>query len=104
MAYRVSLTARAERDLALLFDTIHAADSFAAQRWYAGLKKAVLSLEKLPNRAPMTPENPRLRHLLYGRKPHVYRIIYRVLAPEKRVEVLHVRHGAQRKLKSADLG
>jgi plasmid stabilization system protein ParE len=95
MAYLVNLTTRAERDLALLFDAIHAGDSEAALRWYRGLKAAILSLEQRPNRCPQTPENPKLRHL--GRKPHVYRVIYRVTARHKRVDVLHIRHGARQR-------
>lgn len=103
MAYLVDITARAERDLASLYDEIHAGDSEAALKWYKGLSEAVLSLEKLPNRCPQTSENPQLRHLLYGRKPHVYRVIYRVLEREKRVEVIHIRHGARRVFEAADL-
>lgn len=94
MAYNVRITARARRDLHLLFDNVHARDAEAAMRWYKGLKGAVLTLEKLPNRCPAVPEIPQLRHLLYGRKPHIYRIIYRVFERRKQVEVLHIRHGA----------
>jgi len=75
-----------------------------ALKWYKGLREAALTLEKLPNRCPATPENPQLRHLLYGRKPHVYRVIYRVLENEKRVNVLHIRHGARQKFTASDLG
>jgi plasmid stabilization system protein ParE len=96
MAYLVNITVRAERDLARLYQDIHASDSAAARRWYFALTGKILSLEKKPNRCPMTPENPQLRHLLLGRKPHVYRVIYRVLETPKRVDVLHVRHGARR--------
>ena len=103
MAYDINITARAERDFAGLFDEIHAGYSETAWTWYRGLKDAILSLEKLPNRCPATPENPQLRHLLYGRKPGVYRVIYRVLEKQKHVEVLHIRHGARRKLTAADL-
>ncbi len=103
MAYRVDITARAERDLASLYEEIDAGDSEAALKWYRGLEEAVLSLERLPNRCPQTSENPQLRHLLYGRKPHVYRVIYRVLKREKRVEVLHIRHGARHRFGAADL-
>jgi plasmid stabilization system protein ParE len=102
MAYLVNITARAERDLASLYEEIHAGDSETAFKWYRGLKEAVLSLEKLPNRCPRTSENLGFRHLLYGRKPHVYRVIYRVLEDEKRVEVLHIRHGARRRFEAAD--
>jgi plasmid stabilization system protein ParE len=41
--------------------------------------------------------------LLYGHKPHIYRAIFRVLEKQKRVEVLHVRHGARRRFKDADV-
>lgn len=103
MAYAVNITQRAERDFAGLYAEIDAESSAAAQKWYRGLRKAVLSLERLPNRCPATREDPRLRHLLYGRKPHVYRVIYRVLERERRVEVLHIRHGAMREFKPSDL-
>ena len=103
MAYRVNVTARAERDLALLFDEIHACQSDAALKWYRGLKQAILSLEKHPNRCPETPENANLRHLLYGHKPHVYRIIYRLSEKTKHVDVLHIRHGARQRFEGSDL-
>jgi plasmid stabilization system protein ParE len=103
MAYLVRITPRARRDLAILFKDIHAEDSETALKWYKGLREAALTLEEMPNRCPATPENPRLRHLLYGRKPHVYRVIYRVLENEKRVNVLHIRHGARRKFKASGL-
>ena len=103
MAYLVDLTARAERDLALLYLQINAQDSGAALKWYRGLKVAILSLEELPNRCPVTPESDRFRHLLYGNKPHIYRVIYRVLEKQKQVDVLHIRQGAQRGFSGADL-
>ena len=102
MAYLVSLSARAERDLALLFDSINGGDSKAASEWYVGLKEAILSLEEQPNRCPIAPENARFRHLLYGHKPHIYRVIYRVTEKPKQVDVLHVRHGARRRLKRSE--
>ena len=68
MAYLVNLTSRAERDLA---HHIMAADSGGALKWYRRLKEAILSLDEQPNRCPPTPGSDRLRHLLYGRKPHI---------------------------------
>jgi toxin ParE1/3/4 len=102
-AYLVSITNRAERDLADLYEEIHARHSGAALEWYRGLKLAILSLEHHPSRCPVTRASEKLRHLLYGRKPHVYRVIYRVMEKLKRVEVLHIRHGARRKLMGAEL-
>jgi toxin ParE1/3/4 len=102
MAYLVKLTARAQRDLVLLQEDIHAAESAAALRWYQGLKRAILTLERHPNRCPVAPEKKQVRHLLYGQKPHIYRVIYRVLERKKRVDVLHIRHGARRGFRRRD--
>lgn len=99
MTYLVNVTVRAERDLALIFDAINAEHSNAAIKWYRGLKEAILSLEEQPNRCPETPDPPRLRHLLYCHKPHVYRVIYRVMEKGKQVDVLHIRHGAHQRFK-----
>ena len=102
MAYLVDITVRAERDLALLFDAINAGRSAAAFKWYRGLKKAILSLEEQPSRCPETPENASLRHLMYGKKPHVYRVIFRVMEKNRRVEVLHIRHGARQRFQRGE--
>ncbi len=90
--------------MASLYREIHAGESDAALKWYRGLKEAVLRLEELPNRCPMTPEKAQLRHLLYGNKPHVYRVIFRVVEKRKRVDMLHIRHGARDKLKAPEVG
>jgi len=103
MAYLVNVTARAGRDLARLYREINAEQSDAALKWYRGFREAILSLEEQPNRCPVTPESDNLRHLLHGNKPHIYRAIYRILEKEKRVEVLHIRHGARRRLKGFDV-
>jgi plasmid stabilization system protein ParE len=103
MAYLVNITSRAERDLAQLYQKINAEHSDAAVKWYRGLREDILSLEENPNRCAVIREKGKLRHLLYGHKPHIYRVIYRVLEKQKHVEVLHIRHGARRKIKSSDL-
>lgn len=103
MAYLVSITSRAERDLAHLYREINADHSDAALKWYLGPKEAILTLEVQPNRCPVTHRRDKQRHLLYGHNPHTYRVIYRVLENQKQVEVLHIRHGARRRLKTADL-
>jgi toxin ParE1/3/4 len=97
MEYRVDITRRAERDLASLYVQINAIDSECARLWCRGLATAILGLSKLPNLNPITPEGKQLRHLLYGRKPHIYRVIYKVLSKPKVVHVLHIRHGARKR-------
>jgi toxin ParE1/3/4 len=104
MTYRVELTARAARDLNLLYEEKHAAESRAAARWFNGLEKAVYTLEVYPLRCAAAPEGKKakrsLRHLLYGKKPHVYRVIFQIDERNKLVQVLTIRHGA---MEAADL-
>ena len=94
--YRVELTARASSDLESIYDRINAESSAAAARWFNGLKEAAFSLERSPERGPRTQENRKLRQILYGHKPDVYRIIYAVDRSARRVVVIHIRHGARR--------
>lgn len=99
MIYNVILARRAERDFAALFDKINAAESQSAARWYKGLKQSIISLERMPARCPVTNENPHLRHLLYGRRPNVYRVLFRIVEKKALVEVLHIRHGRRQPFK-----
>ena len=98
MTYLVEFTARAARDLEHLYHQIDAAESMAAARWFNKLEEAVYTLERFPRRCPMARESTRagrpLRHLLYGRKPHVPRIIYEIEEPSAKVRILTIRHGA----------
>ena len=103
MEYRVKIMPRAERDLSAIYDWIGAHSSDAALIWYHGLRDAIRTLRKSPNRCPVTPEDRALRHLLYGSKPHVYRVIYRILEKQKQVDVLHIRHGARPEFKTGEL-
>ena len=107
MTYRVEVTRRAERDLELLYLEKNAADSLAARNWFNGLEHAVLSLAEYPARCPKAPESARmkrfLRHLMYGKKPHVYRVIFEIDEQRGMVRVLTVRHGARRRMKKPDV-
>jgi plasmid stabilization system protein ParE len=95
MAYHVDLTERAARNLRRIYRRLNAEDSARARDWFNGLERAVFSLDEHPARAPVIPEDDSLRHLLYGRKPNVYRIIYAIDEGDRVVTVLHIRHGAR---------
>jgi plasmid stabilization system protein ParE len=95
MTYRVDLTERAARDLRHIYETINADDVVRARAWFNGLEKAILRLDQHPARAPTIPEDHSLRHLLYGRRPNVYRIIFVIDERNRVVTVLHIRHGAR---------
>jgi plasmid stabilization system protein ParE len=97
MLYRVRLSERASRDLQGIHSFIAADVSEAASTWFNELADAIYSLERFPGRGVATPENKKLRHLLFGKKPDTYRIIY---ATDKRahvVNVIHIRHAARAK-------
>ena len=95
MIFRVEVTARAIRDLRHLYQTIAAGQVPAAGRWFSGLEAKITSLDHHPGRGLPVPEDASLRQLLYGRRPHVYRIIYDVDEVRRVVDVLHIRHGAR---------
>lgn len=103
MAYAVNLTVRAERDLEEIYEHIHAAESAAARRWFESLKREISTLQEHPNRCPVAPESKKIRHLLYGRTPRIYRVIYLVVEDQKHVYVLHIRHGARRRFRVPDI-
>jgi toxin ParE1/3/4 len=98
MAYEVRLARRAVRDLHLIYRHIQAESSDAAHAWFLGLEAMVLSLEKQPARGAVTRDRPSVRHLLYGNKPHTYRILYTIDEKRNTVNVAHIRHGARRPL------
>ena len=98
MKYLVRMTARSLRDVEAIYIHVEA-DAFQhAFAWFNRLANAIYSSERFPFRGQIIPENKRLRHLLFGKQPHLYRIIY---AADKRhhvVNVLHIRHGVRRAL------
>jgi len=107
MTYHVELTDRAVRDLEILYLEKNAAESQAAGRWFNGLEKAVCGLERHPFRCPVAPEARKmkrpLRHLLCGKKPRVYRVIYEIDEPQRTVWVLTIRHGTRRDMQRSEL-
>jgi toxin ParE1/3/4 len=82
MAYHIEFVNRAARDLGALYVEKNVAESRVASRWYNGTEEAVYALATSPRRCPVAPEarklRSELRHLLYGKKPYVYRVIYEV--------------------------
>ena len=107
MTYRVELADRAARDLELLYLEKNAVESQAAARWYNRLDEAVSALGRFPNRCPVAPESRKmkrqLRQLLFGKKPHVYRVIFEIDEQQETVWVLTIRHAARQKVKASDL-
>ena len=70
----------------------------AAQRWHAGLTRAIKSLGKTPTRCPVSHTDSEVlgceaRVLLYGKLRGVYRILFTIIGDD--VWVLRIRHSAR---------
>ncbi len=101
MAFRVEISLQAEHDAEAILDWLLSQQSgTAAIEWFVALDDAFASLAQIPERCPIAPENSHfpfeVRQLFYGRKPHVYRILFTVNGDM--VEVLHIRHGRRKPL------
>ena len=103
MTWLVNISLRAQRDLTGFYEAIGAGQPGAARRWYEGLRRAILSLETMPHRCPVVRKRAQIRELLYGRKPNVYLVLYRIREKDREVDVLHIRHGARRRFSSSEL-
>jgi plasmid stabilization system protein ParE len=101
MAFRVETSAQAESDANAILEWLlseHAGET--GIRWFLALDDAIASLAAFPERCPLAPESARfpfeVRQLLYGRKPHAYRILFTIEGDT--VRILHIRHGRRRPL------
>ena len=99
MNFRVELTDQAKHDIVAIYAWLQTQDAGeAGARWLVSLREAINSLDALPGRCRVAPESREslgeIRQLLYGRRPHVYRILFTI--NDEAVHVLHVRHGRRR--------
>ena len=99
MDFRVKLTDQAKSDVSAIHAWLLAQEAGdAGARWFSSLRQAISSLSVLPARCPLAPESREspleVRQLLYGRRPHIYRILFSI--DELVVHVLHIRHGRRR--------
>jgi len=105
MTYRVEFRPRAEQDLETLFRYLIQEAPLSGRLWINGLEAAIYSLRELPERCPIarpfSRQGVEVRLLLYGRRPHAYRIFFRVEGST--VAILHIRHGARLGPKRRDL-
>jgi len=94
MDYSVALADSAKADADLLYARIVAAAPLRGPIWFEELLESIRSLSRMPRRSPRTPESRMVRCLLFGKDRDVYRILYRIDERNRRVIVLHIRHGA----------
>ena len=99
MTFRVELSAQAESDAEAILDWLQSQRAGETGiHWFLALEDAIASLDTFPERCPLAPESAQfpfeVRQLLYGRKPHVYRILFTI--ERETVKVLHIRHARRR--------
>lgn len=99
--YTVVIQPPAERDVDAICEFLRKRSEETARRFLRGLLDAMASLEELPRRCPVIPEQAavdrEVRHLRYAR----HRIIFWI--DGRLVRVVHVRHGSRRPLRRGDI-
>jgi len=110
MAYTVSLTAPAEADAYAAFERIREVAPYSAAKWLRDLFAAMATLADIPARCPLIPEADELgdpvRHLLYGKRTAIYRIIFDIQEASEegpRVRVLRIWPGARDRIATEDI-
>jgi plasmid stabilization system protein ParE len=103
MAFRVETSDEAEQDLLNILEwLLEEGAGEAGLRWFMKLEDAIAALVQYPYGCPLAPENKRsrieVRQLVYGRKPHQYRVLYNIHGD--RVFILRILHGAGGALES----
>ena len=101
MAFLVETPPEAERDAQAILEWLYSQDAGdTGIRWFLALEDAIASLAIAPARCPLAPENAdfpfEVRHLLYGRRPNVYRILFTI--KRDMVSILHIRHGRRQSI------
>jgi plasmid stabilization system protein ParE len=100
MRYPVDLAANAAAELEQLYLWVVAQAPHRGPAWFNGLEKAILSLDRHPDRCPIAPEGLDSAHpirvLHYGRRPHIYSVFFTVDHADEAVRIVHVRHGARK--------
>ena len=96
MTFRVEISAQAERDAEAVLEWLLTQQAGKAGiDWFLKLDDAFASLAHFPERCPIAPEDSRfpfeVRQLLFGNKPHFYRILFTI--DGETVYVLRIRHG-----------
>jgi|GEM_PF-116436 len=111
MAFRVEVSPRAVEDLDAITEYIENHGSFErAEKWFDEMIAAIASLSEMPCRCPVAGESKDLgqevRFLLHGKRRHTYKVHFSV-RPETQasgtVQVLYVRHWAERRLTADEL-
>ena len=100
VAYKVVLADSAEADANGIYDWVIERAPIRGPMWFEELIDCLYSLEEMPSRCLLARESTEakreIRCLHFGKRKHVYRILYEIDVTRKTVWILHIRHGALR--------
>ena len=100
MQYQVIITPSAKADIFEINAWLLENYPEVAEKWLWGISQAVTSLSKFPERCTISPESEAfdivVRQLIYGKKPHIYRILFSVR--DEKVYILRIRSTKQQSL------
>ena len=101
MVFTVTITARAERDIA----EIVAGFADGGASWFSKLRAALTALDSHPTKFALADEADRLglelREMLVGKRRGTYRVLFTI--SESTVNVHHIRLGSRGPIRGADL-
>jgi plasmid stabilization system protein ParE len=106
VTFALQISRRAEADIDTHVGSIARRTSpISAARWHIGIRAKIRMLVDLPELWPLADEATELglelREALYGRRRHVYRILYTF--DGQTVHIHRVRHAAQDRLSTEDV-
>lgn len=100
MNYQVIITPSAKADIFETNTWLLENYPHVAEKWLWGTSQKITSLLNLSERCPRSSESEAfdvvIRHLIYGKKPHTYRILFSI--QEEKVYVLRVRSTKQKSI------
>lgn len=101
------MTDLAESDACHAFEWMREFAPSRAVPWLIGLFEAVFSLAEMPRRCPVISESANLgfeaRHLLYGKRTGIHRIVFDINDAVGEVRVLRIWHGSRDEIRLTDL-
>lgn len=97
MTFQVRFTQTAKVEIDTAYSYLRAQNSVYADNWFRDLMDTVASLQEMPLRCGLAPENDtftqEIHQLIYGKSRNKYRILFTLR--ENTVFILHVRHSSQ---------
>ena len=103
--YEIVFSPTAIEDLTEILEWLEAEAPQQVREWYGSIKAQIATLDQLPERCPLAPENglwgkETIRQLLLMGYSSKYRILFTIKGQQ--VQILNIRHGARQWLHESD--